>query len=173
MNEPLPFEAVLELLDASFGFQCVVVPEAIAGPIFEAGHRRVVASVQKPGGEVVAFRQMLHRSQDVSYVRIGAALRKSTGAKLGDTLRLTVAPDLAPDEVDLPPELEAALAQTGDALAHYRELTAGTQRSLAYWVSAPKLEETRIKRALELANLAAQGKKALLDWHKAGRGSEK
>jgi hypothetical protein len=86
------------------------------------------------------------------FIHLGQPLRRDTGIR--DSLRpheFTIAIDPNPTDIGLPEELEAALDLDEEAYEVFNSLNAGMQRSLCYYVNSAKRIETRIKRALELA----------------------
>ncbi len=86
------------------------------------------------------------------FIHLGQPLRNQTGIK--DSLRpheFTIAIDPNPTDIGLPEELEAALDLDEEAHEVFDSLSAGMQRSLCYYVNSAKRIETRLKRALELA----------------------
>jgi uncharacterized protein YdeI (YjbR/CyaY-like superfamily) len=83
------------------------------------------------------------------------------GRTIGDHVEVAFRA-LAQDDVDVPPELSAALAASAKRRKAWSTHTAGTQRGLAHFVESAKRVETRQKR-LE-AVLAALDGTADLPW---------
>ncbi len=83
--------------------------------------------------------------------RIHSSFRGSQGRQKLLELTVTIEPDPEPNAIDVCDEFLIALEQDPDAMERWEELTPGKQRSLAHHVSSAKREETRIKRALDLA----------------------
>jgi len=83
---------------------------------------------------------------------VGTSLRKAANTFEGSQVRVVLWPDPDPDRIDLPEEFEIVLEQDEEAARKYYALTPGKQRSLAYYASSAKQINTRIKRAIELAN---------------------
>ncbi len=86
-----------------------------------------------------------------SYLVVGLSLLKEAGVKLGDTVAVEVMPDPEPQEIDLCDEILIVLEQDEAAKARWDTLALGKRRGLAYHVATAKREETRIKRALDIA----------------------
>jgi hypothetical protein len=82
---------------------------------------------------------------------LGRSVLKKIGVKYGDIVTVHLRPDPDPDHVELGEELIAVLNQDPEAADRFYSFTSGKQRSLALYVSQAKRSETRIKRALELA----------------------
>jgi hypothetical protein len=86
------------------------------------------------------------------FLHLGQPLRRDTGIR--DSLRpveFTISLDPNPQDIGLPEEFEAALYQDEEALKVFNTLTPGARRSLCHYVSSARRIDTRIKRALELA----------------------
>ena len=83
------------------------------------------------------------------YLHLSAEFVAQLGAKVGDPLevRFNVEPD---DTVEMPAELDDALAADPEADAVWQSLTPGRRRGLAYLVGKAKREETRRRKAAEL-----------------------
>src|SRR3954454_4623821 len=61
-------------------------------------------------------------------IGISAAVRKATGLKGGDPIRVTLTVATDPREVDIPPELAEALAADPEAAAFFARLSNSLQR---------------------------------------------
>lgn len=86
------------------------------------------------------------------FIHLSQSMRRETG--IGESLRpfsFQISLDPNPDDIGLPEEFEVALDQDEDALKVFNTLTPGLQRSLCHYVNSAKRIDTRIKRALELA----------------------
>jgi uncharacterized protein YdeI (YjbR/CyaY-like superfamily) len=62
-----------------------------------------------------------------------------------------------PDKIDVPEELQAVLAQDDEAMAAWKKLTPGLQRSLSYYVKSVKNVDSRIKRSFEMLHKVKTG----------------
>ena len=82
---------------------------------------------------------------------LGTGVMRAIGVATGDTIFADLSPDSEPDRVDLGDEFEAVLAADADASERFFSFTPGKQRSLAFHVTSAKRPETRIRRALDLA----------------------
>lgn len=86
------------------------------------------------------------------FIHLGQTLRRETGIR--EQLRpfeFELALDSNPTDIGLPEEFEVVLEQDEEALKVFNTLTPGAKRSLCHYVNSAKRIETRIKRALELA----------------------
>ncbi len=123
------------------------IPDEVTDAFRAAGVRRVLATLNGR-----RYRRALTGSGDGgSRLVVGAALLRDIGARLNDMVHVVLEADPEPDAVDLPEELAAALETDEDAARRFNAMTPGMQRSLSLYVSTAKREETRIRRALELA----------------------
>lgn len=82
---------------------------------------------------------------------LGRPLLKEIGAAPRANVHFELWPDPAPDVLDVPAEFAEVLAQDAGARDRWETFTVGLQRSLLIYVSSAKREETRLRRALELA----------------------
>ena len=123
------------------------VPDEAAAAWKKAKVRRLVGTVN---GHPVK-RALQNHADGGSFLLIGRSLLAEIGLTLKSTARLELSPDPTPDELDLPEEWLAVLAQDDAARQRWDGFTVGLKRSLAYYVSSAKKEPTRIKRSLELA----------------------
>jgi Bacteriocin-protection, YdeI or OmpD-Associated/Domain of unknown function (DUF1905) len=90
------------------------------------------------------------------YFIVSPAVRKGTGAHLGDMLDMRFVID-DQDRVDMPPALADALAAQPAMHAAWMKLTPGQRRGHAHLVAQAKTEATRQRRVLALlGTLSAQ-----------------
>ncbi len=83
------------------------------------------------------------------YFTISAAMCREAKVKQGH--RVTIEFTLVdPEKLEIPEELEVALAQDDDARKIWDGFTTGKKRSLAHYVTGARSIDVRIKRALEL-----------------------
>jgi hypothetical protein len=93
------------------------------------------------------------------FFTVNASLKKAAGIKEGSRVEVSFRL-VDPDELDVPEELEAVLAQDEEAMTAWNKLTIGYQRSLIHYVTSVKNVDSRIKRSLELMEKAKFGKLA-------------
>ena len=79
-------------------------------------------------------------------IGFSAAHRAASGFAGGDQVDVTVELETAPREVDLPPELAAALAADPDAAAAFEKLSFTFRKEHARAISEAKAEETKQRR---------------------------
>ena len=125
----------------------IPVPDEVSTPLREAGIKRLL--VQINGYEM---RRALQGSAEFgSHLVVGLSLLKQAGVALNDQVSVVIEPDPEPNAVDVCDEFLIALEQDPQAKARWEEFTPGKQRSIAHHISSAKREETRIKRALDIA----------------------
>jgi len=77
---------------------------------------------------------------------LSAANREAAGVAAGDTVEVTLEPDLAERTVELPDDLAAALDRDPAVRAAFTALSYSNQRQRAEAVAAAKQPETRTRR---------------------------
>ncbi len=126
----------------------VPVPADIADAVIATGSRRVLINVN---GKTV--RRAIQNSRHGEYFLLfGLRLMKEVGIGFGDELKLNLQPDPDPDHIELGEEFSEVLELDEEAAARFFSFTPGKKRGLALYVNNAKREETRIKRALEIAH---------------------
>ncbi len=80
------------------------------------------------------------------YLIVNAALRAQAGLKAGDEVDVTIERDDEPRLVDVPPDLEAALAQHPAARAAWDKLSYSHKREYAEAIAEARRPETRARR---------------------------
>ncbi|MEO0598401.1 MAG: YdeI/OmpD-associated family protein, partial [Chloroflexota bacterium] len=134
-------------VDAGYMKHYVPIPDDIAQVFHEADITHVEGQLDD-----VAFRRVLHErigDEGVEMcLKFGMTWLKQAGFDIADPVVVTLAPDPDPDRVDLPDELEAALADADDEIAQFWEtLSPGKRKTLVYGIERAKRPETRIRRA--------------------------
>lgn len=81
---------------------------------------------------------------------VNAQQRRDTGLAAGDVVTLTIEPDDAPREVEMPAELEAALDADPAAKAAFEKLSYTNRKDAARQVGEAKAEETRARRLAKI-----------------------
>lgn len=144
-NSEFHFTGILQPLDHSTSYQGIIVPPEIIESIGQKGRLRVKGTINDyPFDLAIQFLKSGER-----YLMVSAALRRA--CKISEGMQIDVKFKLSnPDEVDLPEELMAVLAQDDDANKIWETFTPGRRRSLAHYVTTSKNIDIRIKRSLEL-----------------------
>ncbi len=146
-SKPTTFSTRIERLETGMRYHVVPVPEEVSGSFLDAGHRRVLATIN--GHET---RRAFQGPKDGGrYLVLGKAELKAAGVALGDVVTVSLVPDPEPDAIDLTPEFIEALKQDEAARERWESFPRGRQRSLAHYLTSPKRAETRLRRAIEIA----------------------
>jgi hypothetical protein len=87
------------------------------------------------------------------------ALRAATGKDIGDTVRVTIERDATPRIVEVPPDLEAALAAHAEARAFFDGLAYTPKKEYAQWIAGAKRQETRERRLAQAIEKLGRGEK--------------
>lgn len=81
------------------------------------------------------------------FIILGGELRKQAGLRLGNITTFEIWEHEAPDEIEIPEEMEAAFEQEPEGRVMYEKLTPGHRRSVLSYITSAKTPETRAKRA--------------------------
>ncbi len=141
------FSTQVERLDSGMLFHVLPVPDEVASVYDGNSIRRLIATLN---GHPVS-RALMGPMDGGRYLIAGQDLMKQIGARLGSTVKVILEPDPDPDFIEVPEEFEIVLEQDPEARARWETFTKGRQRSLAVHLNGAKKPETRLKRALEIA----------------------
>jgi uncharacterized protein YdeI (YjbR/CyaY-like superfamily) len=94
---------------------------------------------------------------------VNKAMRAGAKAKQGDTVRVTMAVDDAPREVEAPPDLKRALKGTAAAGKWFAQLAPSCKKEYVEWVTGAKRPETRVARIEKAVARLLDGKRRLDD----------
>jgi hypothetical protein len=92
-----------------------------------------------------------------TYLGLTKELRTTAAIELGDELEVVLCRDETPREVQLPPELEAALRAAADADDCFAQRAFTHRREYAQWVGAAKQAQTRERRAQRAVEMLRDG----------------
>jgi len=85
------------------------------------------------------------------FILINKQVRDQLGLALGDPVEIRLEADQSEYGMPMPDELQVTLAQDEMASRHFHALTPGKQRNLIYIVSRVKSTDSRIRKALAIA----------------------
>jgi hypothetical protein len=91
-------------------------------------------------------------------ISLSAAVRKATGLKGGDAIKVTLTLADAPRSVSIPPDLAAALKSNRQARAFFGSLSNSLQRYHVDNINGAKTAETRQRRIDKAIGLFLEGK---------------
>jgi bacteriocin resistance YdeI/OmpD-like protein/uncharacterized protein DUF1905 len=87
----------------------------------------------------------LHKMAGGYMMAVNAELRRVLGVDAGDTVQVSAEPDDAPRQIELPPDLAAALDAAGHTTT-FETLTAFRQTEIVKSVNGAKQPQTRARR---------------------------
>jgi Bacteriocin-protection, YdeI or OmpD-Associated/Domain of unknown function (DUF1905) len=85
----------------------------------------------------------------VGHIVVNRSVKKATGVDAGERVEVTMALDTEPRTVEVPEDLEAALARDKDARSAFEGLSFTHRREYAEWIEEAKRPETRARRVAE------------------------
>ncbi len=163
-DTPLTLRLPLQHDVSDYGvFLYLEIPEAARAALGIEKPTRVIGSVNG-----VPFDLMVQKWHALWFLYISKTTASKLGAQVGDWVDLVIARDPDPTRVSQPIELQVLLDAEPLAAERLLALTPGAQRSLAFTVSRPKREETRIQKALAILNHLLEG--TIEDYLRQGRG---
>lgn len=142
----------LEKFDGGMHF--IRLDTAVAEALLSQNQKRVVCTLN---GSATMQCAIMRQAALGYYVNVGPAICKQLGLRPGSTLTATFAPDESEYQFPMPEELEEVLRTDPQALAVFRRLKPGNQRSIMYLVLQVKSTDRRIERALKIAENLKRG----------------
>ena len=144
---PSNFTAPLQRLSDGMRHHYLEIPPDIAREYDEAGIKRVLVELNG-----IEYRRAIQNKKDGRRILVlGKDILKEGNLTLNAIIAVVLQPDPEPDFVDMGEELTEVLAQDDEARKRWESFSIGKQRSLAMYVTGAKTVDTRIKRALDLA----------------------
>jgi len=131
----------------------IVVPEEVIEQLAAGKRPPVLVSVN--GYE---YRNTVGVMGGKYMISISAAVRKATGLKGGDPIRVTLTVADSPREVIVPADFAAALAASEQAAAFFGTLSNSLQRYHVDTITAAKSADTRQRRIDKAIGLFLDGK---------------
>jgi hypothetical protein len=141
------FEGILEKRKTKIGGNHFVrVPVSVTKFFAAKGSVRVLGTMN--GVEV--DRALIPNGEGGHEIIVGTDVRKKTKVEEGQKVVFEIYRNPAPNEIDIPEELSAAIEMEPEAIRKFAKMTPGMKRNMVYWVNSGKLPETRVKRAVEI-----------------------
>ncbi len=106
--------------------------------------------------------------QGSHWLKVPRALREASGAKVGDTVALVIAPAADQPEAKVPADLRKALAATENARERWSALTPIARRDWIQWLTSAKKAETRERRVSSTLDMLASGKRRVCCFDRSG-----
>jgi Domain of unknown function (DUF1905)/Bacteriocin-protection, YdeI or OmpD-Associated len=125
------------------GWTYIVVPDKIAGKL-NPGVKKSYRVKGKLDEHPIEKTALIPMGEGDFILPVNAAIRKGTGKKYGDSIKLQLELDLAPI---LPPaELLECLQDEPEALQYFNSLPQGHRNYFTKWIETAKTESTKTKR---------------------------
>ena len=135
----LRFRGVIE--PARGGGAVVLVPPEVGAALGGNKQMRVFGTVNG-----VEYRSSTMPYRGAFYMGVHKATREAAGVAIGDEVDVTVTRDDSPRVLEIPPDLETALAAEPDLRARFDRLSFSHRREYADSVAEAKRPETRARR---------------------------
>ena len=129
-------------------FHYLPVPPDVADALLASGTRRVILEVN--GRE--AKRALFNNKDGEYHLVVGLTVLRDLGVQPEDVIVASLRTDPDPNTVEIPPEFEEALEHDAAAAERFATFSPGKKRSVASYITQAKREETRMKRAYEIAH---------------------
>lgn len=122
---------------------------------FIANHdKRVILRI----GEHSYHRALQMRKDGYALITLSKSLLKENGIRVGDRIACRISKDESQYGMDFPGEFREVLAQDDEARTIFEALRPGLQRGVLHYVASAKSTDSRIKRALEIAEKMKTGR---------------
>lgn len=151
MSDPETFRAVIvQTGKTACGIQ---VPEAVVLGL--GGSRRPAVVVTLDG---YTYRSTVAPMGDEWWVGVNSEHREASGLRAGDEVQVTLTLDTAPRELEVPPELAAALDADPVAKAFFDGLSYSNRRVFTLSVEGTSNPETKSRRVAKAIDLMREGR---------------
>lgn len=130
------------------GVVVLPIPEDIAAEFKTAGVKRFICVLNDEFSMPCA----LHSDKNIGkYIMLSKRVRSAFDFDVNQAVQVKLTEDDSEFGHPVPEEWQAILEFDEEAAAYFADLTPGKQRSILHMVGAAKREETRINRALKIA----------------------
>ncbi|MDC8003573.1 YdeI/OmpD-associated family protein [Aureisphaera galaxeae] len=131
------------------GYHSVYIPDIIAEPFANAGHKRVLvkASLRDKSHE---FHGALQKIKGQYQIMFGKNNQKAIDLEPYESFYIQLVEDTSKYGVEMPEEFQAVLDSDPEAYELFEALTDGKKRGLIYTILRYKNSQTRIDKALIL-----------------------
>ncbi len=130
-----------------------VPPEVVES--LDAGKRVPVVVT----GKKHSYRTTIAPYNGAYMIPVSAENREAAGIVAGQMLTIDVEVDTAPREIEVPPDLAAALTRNKPAAEFFASLSFSNQRGYVTWIEDAKKEETRQARVTSSVASLKAGRK--------------
>ncbi|MGD9597134.1 MAG: YdeI/OmpD-associated family protein [Steroidobacteraceae bacterium] len=161
------FEAKLLRPEAS-GKGCswafLVLPRSVSKKLSRRGRTSVKGTINGHGFEAV----LEPDGQQSHWLKVGKVLRAASGARIGETVAMAIAPLPKEPEPKLPPDFRKALAASPRARAVWDATTTVARIDWVHWIESAKQAKTRKSRVDSARDMLAAGKKRVCCFDPSG-----
>ena len=126
----------------------IPVPNDIADQFLSTGSKRVICTID---GELTFQCAIMPLGDGGHFIMLSKEKRKKLDLMIGTEIQIKLEKDDSEYGMPLPEEFEELLLMDDEANECFQKLTKGKQRSLLYLIAKPKRSETRIKKAVVIA----------------------
>lgn len=170
-HTPTQFDAIL-LRPAKPGkgeaWTFLVLPKSASAPLPRRGRTTVEGSLN---GQ--PFQATLEPDGQLSHwLKVPEALRKASGAEVGDTVTVVIRPLNEEPNPEVPADLQEALDASPEARATWEATTNLARLDWIHWIESPKTAKTRQKRVDSGREMLAEGKKRVCCFDSSGHYSK-
>lgn len=155
------FNAPIEQAEGKGGWSWIEFPHDVFKFYGTRGRVRMKGTLNG----VPVDRALMPTKRGTHVIIVSADLRRKLKARVGDTVRVELWRNADQDEVIVPEELQETLDFMPEFNTAWKKLSAGTRRSMCFWVSSGKTVDTRAKRVAELLRRFETGHA----WFRRGR----
>ena len=142
----------------------LVLPKSVSDTLPRRGRTSVQGSLNGH-----AFQATLEQDGQLSHwLKIDSALCEASGAKVGDTVTVELAPVAKEPEPALPPDLKKALAAHPGAKTVWDATTTLARVDWIHWIESAKQAATRQSRVEGACDMLAAGKKRVCCFDPSG-----
>ena len=140
------FKGKIERFDHSFQYYFVRFPFSVEELFGIKGGVRMIGTMN---GTPID-RGLMPDGNGGHFLIVSIAMQKKAGVRLGQDANFELRLHDAPNDIEIPEELEAAFEQEPEARTMYEKITPGMQRSIVSYITSAKTPATREKRTIFL-----------------------
>lgn len=144
----LQFTTEVEYTGRNFAGPIILLPYDESQAFIEAYGKRII--LRGPDAKPI-HRALQLRKDGYALVMVNQQVLKAWGYHPGDVVQVTIEKDESEFGMAFPEEFQVVLEQDPEAEEAFRARKPGKQRGVLHYIDSGKSEETRIKRALEMA----------------------
>ncbi|MBW6439090.1 YdeI/OmpD-associated family protein [Actinoplanes hulinensis] len=100
----------------------------------------------------------LARMGGENLIGLAKAARERAGVEIGGAYQVSIAAETGERTVEVPPELEAALATDDAAKAAYEKLAYSHRKEFVRWITEAKRDATRAERVTKTVEMLREGR---------------